>query len=143
MSIKTNIDKCQIIDLGKIHNRAGNITIIEGNKLIPFPIRRVYYLYDVPGGAERGGHAHKKLYQFIVAASGSFDVKLNDGFDNKIFTLNHPNNGLQVVPGIWREIINFSSGSICLVLASELFDEAHYIRDFHHYITYRNDSSSI
>jgi hypothetical protein len=138
MYIKTNIDDCQIIDLGKIHNRAGNITIIEGNKLILFPVRRVYYLYDVPGGAERGGHAHRKLYQLIVAASGSFDVKLNDGFDNKIVTLNHPNNGLQIVPGIWREVINFSSGSICLVLASELYDVKDYIREYDEFLNFKH-----
>ena len=143
MSINTNIDDCQFIDLGQIHNRAGNITIIEGNKLIPFLVRRVYYLYDIPGGAERGGHAHKKLYQLIVAASGSFDVSLNDGFRSKICNLNHPVNGLIVLPGIWREIIHFSSGSICLVLASELFNEADYIRDFNNFLAYRNDSSFI
>lgn len=143
MSLKTNIDDCQIIDLGKIHNRAGNVTIIEGNDLLPFSVRRVYYLYDVPGGAERGGHAHKNLYQMIIAASGSFDVTLDDGFNRKTLNLNHPYKGLMIISGIWREISNFSSGSICLVLASELFNENDYIRDYKYYLTYRNDSSSI
>lgn len=112
----------------KIHNRAGNITIIEGNKDVPFNIKRIYYLYDIPGGEERGGHAHKELFQLIVAASGAFDVVLDDGQNKKIVTLNRPDFGLIVVPGIWRELINFSSGAICLVLSSEIFSEADYIR---------------
>jgi hypothetical protein len=143
LNLKTKIADCKVIDLGKIHSRSGNITISEGNKLIPFSVKRVYYLYDIPGGAERGGHAHKNLYQLIVAASGSFDVKLEDGFNNKTLNLNHPYTGLLIIPGIWREIINFSSGSICLVLASELFDENDYIRDFNHYLTYKNGSPAL
>lgn len=142
MRLKTKIADCQVIDLGKIHSRSGNITISEGNKLLPFSVKRVYYLYDVPGGAERGGHAHKNLYQLIVAASGSFDVKLEDGFNSKTLNLNHPYTGLLVTPGIWREIINFSSGSICLVLASELFNEIDYIRDYNVFLKYKNDSSA-
>jgi hypothetical protein len=140
MSLTTKISDCQVIDLGKIHSRSGNITISEANKLHPFSVKRVYYLYDVPGGAKRGGHAHKNLYQLIVAASGSFEVKLEDGFNSKTLNLNHPYTGLMVTPGIWREILNFSSGSICLVLASELFDENDYIRDFNHYLAYKNGS---
>lgn len=140
---KSGIDNCKVIDLPKIHNRAGNITALNNSIDLPFEVKRVYYLYDVPGGAERGGHAHKKLYQLIIAASGSFDVTLNDGFERKTLNLNHPDKGLLVKPGIWREITNFSSGSICLVLASELFDEDDYIRDFNYYLTYRNDSSSV
>jgi hypothetical protein len=139
---RTTIEDCRIIDLGKIHNRAGNITIIEGNDFLPFSVRRVYYLYDIPGGAERGGHAHKNLYQLIVAASGSFDVLLDDGYLRKPVNLNRPYQGLLIIPGIWRELINFSSGSICLVLASELYDEKDYFRDYKLYLTYRNDSSS-
>jgi hypothetical protein len=142
LRLKTKIADCQVIDLGKIHSRSGNITISEGNKLLPFSVKRVYYLYDVPGGAERGGHAHKNLYQLIVAASGSFDVKLEDGFNSKTLNLNHPYTGLLVTPGIWREIINFSSGSICLVLASELFNEIDYIRDYNVFLKYKNDSSA-
>lgn len=114
----------------KIHNRAGNITIIEGNKDVPFNIKRIYYLYDIPGGEERGGHAHKELFQLIVAASGAFDVLLDDGQNKKIVTLNRPDFGLIIVPGIWRELINFSSGAICLVLSSEIYSEADYIREY-------------
>ena len=114
----------------KIHNRAGNITIIEGNKDVPFDIKRIYYLYDIPGGEERGGHAHKELFQLIVAASGAFDVLLDDGQNKKIVNLNRPDFGLIVVPGIWRELIHFSSGAICLVLSSEIYSEADYIRDY-------------
>jgi len=108
------------MDLSKIHNPSGNITIVQSDSDLPFRVKRVYYLYDVPGGSERGGHAHKMLQQLIVAASGSFDVILDDGFMKKTVHLNRPNYGLMVVPGIWREIINFSSGAICLVLASDL-----------------------
>lgn len=113
-----------------IHNRAGNITIYQNGSPSPFDVRRVYYLYDVPGGSERGGHAHKGLYQLIIAASGSFDVILDDCRNKKVIELNRPNYGLLVVPGIWREIVNFSSGAICLVLASEKYDKSDYIRDY-------------
>ncbi len=133
------IGDCQVIELPKIHNRAGNITALNNNKEIPFEIKRVYYLYDVPGGEERGGHAHYNLYQYIIAASGSFDVILDDGISKKIFSLNRPNFALKVVPGIWRELNNFSSGSICLVLASEKYNEADYIRDYNDFIKYKND----
>ena len=130
-----------IIDLGQIQNRAGNITVVEGNDLIPFKVKRVYYLYDVPGGAERGGHAHRKLYQLIVAASGSFDVKLDDGNLKKLVCLNRPSEGLLVKPGIWREIVNFSSGSNCLVLASELYDEKDYIRIYRKFLNYKKSNA--
>lgn len=125
---------CHIISLSKIQNRAGNITVVENNIHLPFEVKRVYYLYDVPGGAERGGHAHKALYQLIVAASGSFDVMLDDVTNKKVITLNQPYRGLLVVPGIWRELNNFSSGSVCLVLASELYQESDYIRDFAEFV---------
>lgn len=121
---------CNILPLNKIHNRAGNITIVEGNDNIPFMAKRIYYLYDIPGGGRRGGHAHKGLYQLIVAASGSFNVLLDDGINKKIVTLNRPDYGLLIVPGIWRELFEFSSGSVCLVLASEKYDEADYIRKY-------------
>jgi len=125
-----NLSKCKIIDLPKISDRRGNLTFIEENRHIPFKIKRVYYLYDVPGGESRGGHAHKRLQQFIIAASGSFDVILDDGFERKKFHLNRSYYGLYVAPMIWRELNNFSSGSVCLVLASDFYDENDYIRDY-------------
>src|SRR5665647_2020960 len=128
--MKNSIYDCVILPLNKIHNRAGNITIVEGNKNLPFNLERIYYLYDIPGGEDRGGHAHKELRQLIVAASGSFDVMLDDGINKKIVTLNRPDYGLLVVPGIWRELIEFSSGAICLVIASEVYTELDYIRNY-------------
>lgn len=122
------------MELSKIHNPSGNITIVQSDSDLPFRVKRVYYLYDIPGGSERGGHAHKALQQLIVAASGSFDVILDDGFMKKTVHLNRPNYGLMVVPGIWREIINFSSGAICLVLASERYDPSDYIRNYQEFI---------
>jgi len=134
----TTVEHCKIIELDKHHKEKGNITVIENNKTVPFDVKRVYYLYDVPGGETRGGHAHKALYQLIVAASGSFNVVLNDGKNTKTFTLNRPYQGLFVVPGIWRELDNFSSGSVCLVLASEKYDENDYIRDYNDFIICKN-----
>ncbi len=130
------------MELTKIHNPAGNITIIQNGETQPFNIKRIYYLYDVPGGSERGGHAHKALYQLIVAASGSFDVIIDDGTYKKIIQLNRPNFGLLVIPGIWREIVNFSSGAICLVLASEKYDVPDYIRNYSDFISLRNARNS-
>jgi hypothetical protein len=124
------IDLCKIIDIPKISDHRGNLSFIEGGRQIPFAIQRVYYLYDVPGGAERGGHAHKDLHQLIIAMSGSFDVTLDDGENKKRFYLNRPYNGLYVCPMIWRQLDNFSSGSVCMVLASNLYDEADYYRDY-------------
>ena len=128
--MRSNIYECVILPLNKIHNRAGNITIVEGLKNVPFDVKRIYYLYDIPGGESRGGHAHKVLSQLIVAASGSFDILLDDGINKKIVKLNSPNFGLLVVPGIWRELFEFSSGSVCMVLASHKFDEEDYIRTY-------------
>jgi oxalate decarboxylase/phosphoglucose isomerase-like protein (cupin superfamily) len=119
-----------VIDVSKIHNEAGNITVVENGENIPFDVKRIYYLYDVPSGEARGGHAHYELEQFIIAASGSFVVILNDGKNEKRVTLNRPNLALHIVPGLWREIDNFSSGSICMVLASHIYDESDYIRDY-------------
>ncbi len=121
---------CKIIDLPRINDRRGNLTFIEGGRHVPFEVKRVYYLYDVPGGAERGGHAHKNLHQLIIAMSGSFDVVLNDGVQQKRFHLNRSYFGMYICPMIWRELDNFSSGSVCLVLASNLYDEADYFRDY-------------
>ena len=132
---------CVILPLSKIHNRAGNITIVEGQTNIPFNVRRIYYLYDIPGGEDRGGHAHKELHQLIVAASGSFHVLLDDGQNKKIVTLNRPDYGLMVVPGIWRELFEFSSGAICLVLASQKYDQEDYIRSYEQFVDFRTSYS--
>ncbi len=129
------IDKCEIINLPKIEDARGNLTFIEEESLIPFAIKRVYYLYDVPGGSERGGHAHIELNQLIIALAGSFDVELDDGKTKKTFTLNRPYEGLYICPGIWRELKNFSSGSVCLVLASNLYSEDDYYRDYDQFIS--------
>jgi len=128
------LQDCRIIDLPKINDVRGNLTFIEENRHVPFGISRVYYLYDVPGGAERGGHAHKELHQLIVAMSGSFDVLLDDGVEKKRFHLNRSYYGLYVCPMIWREIDNFSSGSVCMVLASNLYDEADYYRVYDEFL---------
>ncbi|NOR68340.1 MAG: WxcM-like domain-containing protein [Methylomarinum sp.] len=125
-----SIELCKIIDLPKIEDPRGNLTFIEGNNHIPFDIKRVYYLYDVPGGSERGGHAHKGLHQLIIAMSGSFDVVLDDGKEKKRVHLNRSYNGLYVCPMIWRELDNFSSASVCMVLASNSYDEEDYYRDY-------------
>lgn len=123
-----------MIDLPKIADPRGNLTFIEGGRHVPFDIRRVYYLYDVPGGAERGGHAHKELHQLIVAMSGSFDVVLDDGYAKRRIHLNRSYNGLYVCPMIWRELDNFSSGSVCMVLASNHYDEADYYREYQDFL---------
>lgn len=132
-----SLDQCRIIDLPKIADPRGNLTFIEGNSQIPFDIKRVYYLYDVPGGGERGGHAHKELSQLIIAMSGSFDVILDDGENKKRVHLNRSYQGLYVCPMIWRELDNFSSGSVCLVLASNLYSEDDYFRDKHDFMRKR------
>lgn len=125
-----SLGECQIVDLPRINDPRGNLTFVEANRHIPFDIRRVYYLYDVPGGAERGGHGHKALHQLIIAMSGSFDIHLDDGFEKKSVHMNRSYYGLYVCPMIWREINNFSSGAVCLVLASNLYDELDYYRDY-------------
>lgn len=119
----------EIVSIPKIEDNRGNLSVIE-NDVVPFEMKRVYYLYDVPSGAERGGHSHKEQKEFLIALSGSFDVILNDGSEQKTVTLNKPYEGLLINPGIWRELNNFSSGSVCLVIASAVFDEADYIREF-------------
>lgn len=127
----------ELINLPKIEDRRGNLSIIE-NDTIPFEIKRVYYLYDIPSGAERGGHAHKEQSEFLIALSGSFDVVLNDGKEQIKITLNRPNVGLLIPTGVWRELQNFSSGSVCLVLASAAFVEEDYIRDFKEFELFKN-----
>ena len=128
------IQDCRIVELPKIHEPRGNLTFIEGERHVPFDIKRVYYLYDVPGGAERGGHAHRDLQQLIIAMSGSFDVVLDDGASRRRIHLNRSYQGLYVCSMIWRELDNFSSGSLCMVLASNLYDEADYYRDYADFI---------
>lgn len=124
------LDDCRLLQLPKIEDRRGNLTFIESHRHVPFSIERVYYLYDVPGGAERGGHAHKNLHQFIVAMSGSFDIKLDDGNRKATFHLNRSYSGLYVCPMIWREIDNFSSASVCMVVASAPYEIDDYLRDY-------------
>lgn len=138
---KSVVDDCRVVKLPRIHNRAGNITALNEAAELPFPIKRIYYLYDVPSGEARGGHAHKLLQQYIVAASGSFDIIISDGFHKKKISLNRPDAALHVVPGIWREIENFSSGSICLVIASEEYDEEDYIRDYSEFLNLKTKKS--
>lgn len=130
----SSIDQCKLIELGKNHHANGNLTVVENGKLIPFDIKRVFYIYDVPGGEERGGHSHKRLQQVIVAISGAFDVLLDDGVNQRSVTLNRPYQGLLVAPGVWSKQHNFSSGSVCLVLASDHYCEEDYVRDYDHFL---------
>ena len=125
---------CQIIKLNRVENSKGNLTPVEGNIKVPFNIARIYYLYDVPGGETRGGHAHKELEQFIISVSGSFDIILDDSIDRKTIKLNRSHYGLYVPKLIWREIVNFSTGAICLVIASEKYNELEYIRDYNEFL---------
>jgi hypothetical protein len=135
--MKSSVFDCSVIELAKNHHQKGNISVVENNMEIPFSIKRIYYLYDIPGGEDRGAHAHIELKQLIIAASGSFDVILGDGKVKRSITLNRPYLGLLVVPGIWRELINFSSGAICMVLASEVYSEKDYIRDYNEFVNYK------
>lgn len=128
---------CSLIKLPRIQNNAGNITFVQNFTEIPFNVKRVFYLYDIPGGESRGAHAHKICHQFLIAASGAFEVLLNDGHTKRIVQLNRPYYGLHIPPGIWASEVNFSSGSICLVLASHLFDPQDYIRNYHDYLSFK------
>lgn len=131
----SSVYDCTIVNLDKHHsNRLGNITVVENGKTVPFDVKRCYYLYDVPGGESRGAHAHKELSQLIVAVSGSFTVTLDDGNVKRSFILNRPYQALYVVPGIWRDLDDFSSGSVCLVLASEVYQKEDYIRDYQEFL---------
>lgn len=129
-----SIKDCKIVELPKISDPRGNLSFIEGGQHVPFDIKRVYYLYDVPGGSDRGSHAHKNLHQFIVAMSGSFDVVLDDGQQQQRFHLNRSHYGLYVCPMMWRFLDNFSSGAVCMVLASEHYNAADYIRDYDQFL---------
>lgn len=130
-----SIDNCTLIDLPKISDPRGNLTFVEGGRHVPFEIARVYYLYDVPGGADRGGHAHKALHQLMIAMSGSFDVVVDDGRQRRRIHLNRSYTGLYICPMIWRELDNFSSGSVCMVLASNRYDEADYYREYSDFLS--------
>ncbi|MBO5949784.1 MAG: WxcM-like domain-containing protein [Fibrobacteraceae bacterium] len=134
MKQEINWNEPQIIDIPIVHDQRGNLSVVEGGDLVPFDIKRLYYLYDVPGGATRGGHAHKNLRQLIIAASGSFDVVLDNGKTRQKFSLNRSYKGLYIPTMIWREIENFSSGAVCMVLASEHYDESDYIYDYNDFL---------
>lgn len=136
-SLMTNISDIQLIEIPKIQDRRGNLSVVEGST-IPFVSKRVYYLYDVPSGSKRGGHAHIEQQELLIALSGSFDVVLKDGKNTKTITLNKPNVGLLIVLGIWRELKNFSSGSVCLVLSSGEFSEEDYIREYKKFLLFKN-----
>lgn len=138
----TYVDDCKIIKLSKHHRRQGNLTVVENGKDVPFDVKRVYYLYDVPGGATRGGHAHRELSQLIVAVSGCFSVTLDDGKSKRVFQLNRSNRGIYIAPGIWRVLDEFSSGSVCLVLASEKYDASDYIYDYDEFVNYKLNNNS-
>ena len=133
----TSIYDCMLLSLPKNHQMNGNLTSITNSQEVPFDIKRIYYLYDVPGGNSRGGHAHKDLYQIMIALSGSFTVTVDDGQLKRSFLLNQPYQGLLIPPGLWRDLDNFSSGSICMVLASELYDEEDYFRDYENYTQWK------
>tara|TARA_B110000240_G_scaffold130698_1_gene145108 strand:+ start:169 stop:582 length:414 start_codon:yes stop_codon:yes gene_type:complete len=135
---KTVFD-CSLLELPRIKNRAGNITAVENNIEIPFDTKRIFYLYDIPGGESRGAHAHKECHQFLVATSGSFEVQLDDGKVKKTVMLNQPYRGLHIPPGIWASELNFSSGAICLVLASHTYDESDYVRNYYDYLNFKHE----
>ena len=137
---KYSVFDCSVIELDKHHSdRKGNLTVVQNGETLPFDVKRVYYLYDVPGGESRGSHAHKESEQLIVAASGSFTVTLDDGKSKRSFFLNRPYQGLYVVPGIWRTLDDFSSGSVCMVLASHGYDKDDYIRDYNEFLKYKKE----
>ncbi len=140
---KSNVFNCSVLELDKHHHEKGNISVVENGKEVPFDINRIYYLYDIPGGEDRGAHAHKDLKQLIIAASGSFDIILDDGNVKRSITLNRPYIGLLVVPGIWRELINFSSGAICMVMASHKYNEHDYIRNYDNFLKYKKSINTL
>ena len=133
---RISVYDCSVIELPRIKNRAGNITPVENDTNLPFAVSRVFYLYDIPGGEDRGAHSHKECHQFLVAVSGSFEIELNDGVNKRTIALNRPYYGLHIPPGIWAAEKGFSSGAICLVLASHKYDEKDYIRNYEEYLDY-------
>lgn len=135
--MKISVSDCSLIKLPKIESRSGNLTSIQNSIEIPFDIKRIFYLYDIPGGKDRGAHSHIECHQFLIAGSGSFDVFLDDGESKRIVTLNQPYEGLHIPPGIWATETNFSSGSVCLVLASHNYDEKDYISEYDEYLKYK------
>ena len=134
-----NIFNCNLVELRKIKNRAGNLSVVENSISMPFNINRVYYIYDVPGGSDRGGHAHKELEQYVIAVSGAFDILLDDGKNKKTVRLDRPYLALHIKKGIWRETRNFTSGAICMVIASHKYDKLDYIHDYDDFIKYREN----
>lgn len=141
---KSKVYDCSMIELSRHHSdRKGNLSVVENGMTVPFDVKRTYYLYDVPGGESRGGHAHRDLSQLIIAASGSFTVTLDDGEVKRTFLLNRPYQGLYIVPGIWRTLDDFSSGAVCLVLASDVYTEADYIRNYDEFIKEKHDPSAL
>jgi hypothetical protein len=136
---KISVYDCSVVELPRINNRAGNITPVINNVDVPFGVRRVFYIYDIPGGEDRGAHAHKECHQFLVAASGSFEIELNDGTVKRTVMLNRPYFGLHVPPGIWSAEKGFSSGAICLVLTSHGYNAEDYIRDYQEYVKFQNE----
>jgi dTDP-4-dehydrorhamnose 3,5-epimerase-like enzyme len=135
-----SVENCKIIELPKITDPRGNLTFIEGNRHVPFEIKRVFYLYDVPTAADRGAHSHKKLHQFLVCLSGSFDVAIDDGKQKDIIHLNRPWQGLHIPPMVWASEINFDAGTVCMVLTSDIYDESDYIRDYNRFIAAVNEN---
>ncbi len=138
MNSYVSINDCRVIELGQIGDRNGHITVVTNNSEIPFAVKRVFYLYDIPGGESRGAHAHKECHQFLVAVSGAFEVVLDDGKNKRSVHLNNPKTGLHIVPGIWASEVNFSSGSVCLVLASQIYTETDYIRNYNDFLQWRS-----
>ena len=134
-----NIFNCNLVELQKIKNRAGNLSVVENSNSIPFDIARVYYIYDVPGGSDRGGHAHKDLEQYVIAVSGAFDIQLDDGKNKKTVRLDRPFLALHIKKGIWRETRNFTSGAICMVIASHKYDKQDYIHDYEDFLKFRRN----
>jgi len=137
--MKKNVYNCSVFELSKINNRAGNITVVENFRDIPFNVKRIFYIYDIPGGEDRGAHAHKECHQFIIAASGAFEVEMDDGRNKRTVSLNRPYFGLHIPPGIWAAEKAFSSGAICLVLTSHKYDENDYLRDYNEYVQWKLD----
>ena len=135
---RTTVFDAKVLNLARIDLDSGALTAINSDDEVPFSIKRVYYLYDVPNKSDRGAHAHKELMQLVVAASGSFEIELNDGIKSKTFVLRQPDEGLLIPPGLWRDLRNFSGGAICLVLASEIYDESDYIRSLNEYYEYKD-----